>query len=274
MQYALVNSERREAFPGGRGECPICKSATIAKCGSRVVHHWAHTNLKDCDPWWENETAWHREWKNRFSEECREIVYTASNGEIHRADVVTPTGIVIEFQHSQMSDAERLSRESFYRNLVWVIDGRAFRNNFYILHSLPDPASKIAEDIVWCKASRRRSASEIGLFWRPSENPGHVEGSLVRLHSTREIETELNDAYIGQHQYRWVKPRQTWLDATCPVYIDLGDHLLARLETYNESGLQCIHLVAKEKFVHDAITEITAAAIATRFYPLFPNESA
>ncbi len=96
----------------------------------------------------------------------------------------------------------------------------------------------------------------------------------MRLHSTREIETELNDAYIGQHQYRWVKPRQTWLDATCPVYIDLGDHLLARLETYNESGLQCIHLVAKEKFVHDAITEITAAAIATRFYPLFPNESA
>jgi len=271
MQYAVVNSERHEAFPGGRGACPTCGSPVLAKCGPRVIHHWAHAARKDCDPWWENETDWHREWKSLFPEACREISYTALDGEIHRADVVTKTGIVIEFQHSAMTDVERLSRETFYKNLIWIVDGRGFRNNFYILHLLPDPAAKIVEDIVWFKASRRRSANEIGLFWRPSENPGRVKGRLVRLHSTSEIEAELNEAYVGHHQYQWVKPRQTWLDATCSVYIDLGDDLLARLETYNESGLQCIRFVAKEKFVHDAMTEPVATAIATRFYPLPPN---
>src|ERR1035438_2803714 len=95
MQYAQIGVERREAFPGGRGTCPICGASTVAKCGRRVIHHWAHATRRDCDPWWENETDWHREWKSLFPEECREISYTVPDGEIHRADLVTPTGIVI-----------------------------------------------------------------------------------------------------------------------------------------------------------------------------------
>jgi hypothetical protein len=61
--------------------------------------------------------------ENRFPEECREISHIAPDGEIHRADIKTPSGIVIEVQHSAMTDAERLSREAFYENLVWVVDG-------------------------------------------------------------------------------------------------------------------------------------------------------
>jgi hypothetical protein len=67
------------------------------------------------------------------------------------------------------------------------------------------------------------------------------------------------------------RPRRTWLDATCPVYVDLGDDLLAKLEIYDESGLPCIRLVAKQKLIHDAMTEKAATAIATRFYPLPPS---
>jgi competence protein CoiA len=43
-----------------------------------------------------------------------------------------------------MTDAERFSREDFYRNLLWVIDGRGFRANFDIYHLLPAPESVIA----------------------------------------------------------------------------------------------------------------------------------
>ena len=111
----------------GRGNCPICGAVTIAKCGSKIINHWAHFRLKDCDPWWENETQWHRDWKNNFPLECREISHTAPDGEIHRADVKTPTGIIVELQHSPISDKERISREEFYKNLVWVIDGEEFK---------------------------------------------------------------------------------------------------------------------------------------------------
>lgn len=113
MQLALVGSERLEAFPGGRGQCPTCRAAMIAKCGPRILHHWAHAGRRNCDPCWENETEWHREWKNLFPEACREISHTAPDGEIHRADIMTATGIYIEVQHSAMTDAERISREAF-----------------------------------------------------------------------------------------------------------------------------------------------------------------
>lgn len=98
MQLALVDSQRVEAFPGGRGQCPTCGAAMVAKCGPRILHHWAHAGRRNCDPWWENETEWHREWKNLFPPACREISHTAPDGEIHRADIMTPTGIYIEVQ--------------------------------------------------------------------------------------------------------------------------------------------------------------------------------
>ena len=217
MQYALVNSERCEAFPGGRGECPICNSPTVAKCGPRVIHHWAHTSHKDCDPWWENETDWHRAWKNLFPEQCREISYTAPDGEIHRADVVTQTGIVIEFQHSAMTDLERLARETFYRNLIWIIDGRDFRHNFDIYHLLPDPASEVAQDLVWSKATRPMKGAAHGLFFRLSEavldDPEATKATVQHgwIHGIHEIETEVNKAYRGHHQYDWIRPRAAYL---------------------------------------------------------------
>jgi competence protein CoiA len=272
LQYAIVDGQKREAFPGGHGSCPTCASTMVAKCGPRVLHHWAHAGRRNCDPWWENETPWHREWKNLFPEACREISHIAPNGEIHRADIKTPTGIVIEVQHSSMTDTERLARELFYGNLVWVIDGSTFRQNFDIYHLLPDPTSALAQDIVWMKATRQMGGTTRGIFLRLSENleeyPEATKATLRGgwVHGIHEIEESVNQAYRGHHQYDWVRPRRTWLDATCPVYVDLGDDFLARLETYDESGLQCVRLVSKRKFVHDTITETTANTIASRFY--------
>lgn len=279
MQFALVNNDRVEAFPSGRGSCPICGSEMVAKCGPRVMHHWAHHRPKDCDPWWENETPWHREWKNLFPIECREVSHTADDGEIHRADIKTVTGIVIEVQHSSMTDAERQSREEFYENLVWVIDGSGFRKNFDIYHGLPDPKSELARDLVWGKVQRHMIGANAGagLFFRLSEareeNPNITKAEVCsgRIHSISEIQDEVDKSYNGYHQYYWVRPRTTWLDAKCPVYIDFGDDHLVKLEIYDDSELECIRYVSKRKFVHDAMVETQAHDIATRFYPLPEN---
>lgn len=280
MQYALVDGARRAAFSSGRGSFPNCGAATIAKCGPRILHHWAHAGRKNCDPWWENETEWHRAWKNLFQEAYREISHVAPDGEIHRADIKTPTGIVIEVQHSAMTDAERIARERFYGNLVWVVDGRGFRDNFDIYHMLPDPASEVAKDVVWAKASRPMQGAAHGLFFRLSEGRRDYPGRAInkanlqfgKLHGIHEIRNEVDQAYRGHHQYDWVRPRRTWLDATCPVYIDFGNDHLVKLETYDESGLRCIFLVAKRKFLHDVMVESDARAIATRFYPIGGRE--
>ncbi len=276
MQFALVEGVRREAFPSGRGVCPQCGRGSIAKCGPRIIHHWAHEGRRDCDSWWENETEWHRHWKSQFPKDWLEVSHVAPDGEIHRADIKTPNGIVIEVQHSAMTDAERLSREMFYQNLVWVIDGRGFRDNFDIYHLLPDPSSEVASDLVWEKASRPMQGAARGIFYRFSEclaEDPSVTRAAIRggwIHGIAEIEEEVNAAYCGHHQYDWVKPRRTWLDAVCPVYIDFGADrdYLARLEVYDETGLRCIRLISKRKFVFDAMHERLATAIGTRYFPL------
>jgi competence protein CoiA len=122
MKFALLNGQRQEAQPNLSGECPICGHPMVAKCGEVRIWHWAHRGALHCDPWWENETEWHRNWKAQFPVDWQEFVYRAENGEKHVADVRTDQGWVIEFQHSYIRPEERRSRDVFYRKLVWVVD--------------------------------------------------------------------------------------------------------------------------------------------------------
>ncbi len=268
MQIAVVDGTRLEAFPGGRGVCPVCGSEVIAKCGTRIIYHWAHQRPNDCDPWWENETPWHRNWKNLFPEGCREVSHTASDGEIHRSDIKTPTGIFIEIQHSAMTDAERESREEFYKNLVWIIDGAAFHRNFDIYHPLPDPHADFARDLVWAKAKRGMEGANRGIFFRWSEaceeypRIAKKDVTFGCIHGIDEVRDALEESYRGHHQYHWIRPRKTWIDAACPVYIDFGKGFLARLETYDDSDLRCVRLIDKAKFIHDVMTQVDAHQIA------------
>ena len=121
MQYADIEGNVREAQPGLTGKCRDCGHPMVAKCGQHRVWHWAHWKSKDCDPWREPETEWHRSWKNQFPVAWREIGHTAQSGERHRADVKTERGLVLEFQYSALREAERVSREEFYTRLVWVV---------------------------------------------------------------------------------------------------------------------------------------------------------
>ena len=259
----------------------------VAKCGPRVVHHWAHKVGRNCDPWWENETAWHREWKSHFPEGCREVSHTAPNGDVHRADIKTTTGIVIEVQHSTITDWERESREEFYGNLIWILDGRSFRNSFHLGWMLPDPKANGFEDAVWFRqpqnAARRsmNSADTATPFWRISEERKHYpdltrenigsvmpSDSFVLVHDGADVHNQVLANYIGHHQFQWTRPRRTWFDAKCPVYIDFGEEVLYQLMEYDERLGLCVRLVAKRKLIHDAMVERHAEDIATRFYPM------
>jgi len=124
MKFAVVGGERREAPPGLSAECPVCGDAMTARCGRVRVWHWAHRGARNCDPWWEPETAWHRAWKNHFPKGWQEIIHPSESGEKHIADVKTESGVVLEFQHSFLREDEREAREKFYPKMVWVVNGR------------------------------------------------------------------------------------------------------------------------------------------------------
>ena len=123
MKFANVNGQRQEAQPNLSGKCPACDHSMVAKCGEVRIWHWAHKRRRHCDPWWENETEWHRAWKEQFPVHWQEVVHEAENGEKHIADVKTDHGWVIEFQHSYIKPEERRSRDTFYPKLIWVVNG-------------------------------------------------------------------------------------------------------------------------------------------------------
>ncbi len=123
MKFALIDGDRREAAPGLTGACPIDSHPIVARCGDLRTWHWAHKGSPSCDPWWENETEWHRNWKERFPREWQEVIHQTEQGEKHIADVKTDREWIIEFQHSHIQPEERRSRDVFYKKLIWVVDG-------------------------------------------------------------------------------------------------------------------------------------------------------
>lgn len=149
MKFALVNGDRVEATKGAKGLCPSCGSELIAKCGEIKVNHWAHKGNRNCDPWWENETEWHRSWKDEFPIDWQEVVHFSESGEKHIADVKTESGCVLEFQHSYLKPEERRSRNAFYRQLVWVVDGTRRKRDKPQFQKIYEEGATILEDFLF-----------------------------------------------------------------------------------------------------------------------------
>ena len=123
MRYAIVEKEKKLAFKGGKGTCPICNSTVRAYCGNLKSHHWKHENNKDCDFWSEGMTQWHIDWQNCFPKDMQEVTIKKSKIK-HRADVFnSERNLTIEFQNSPISSDKIKERELFYGKMVWVING-------------------------------------------------------------------------------------------------------------------------------------------------------
>lgn len=156
MRFALIDNERVLPVHGLKARCPSCGAEMIAKCGTARVHHWAHRGKRVCDHWWETETEWHRNWKEKFPQHWQEIIHFAENGEKHIADVKTERGLTIEFQYSHLRPDERISREQFYGNIVWVVNGTRLKRDLPRFMEYKDLMRETgAEGIYTCHAPER-----------------------------------------------------------------------------------------------------------------------
>lgn len=253
MKYSIVNGERKEAFPKGRGLCECCRKPTIAKCGSRIVHHWAHESLAECDNWWETETKWHRDWKNVFPIDWQEIAHRdETTGEIHRADVKTNYGLVIELQNSPISFEEQTSREEFYKEMIWIVNGEKFKNSFHVLDKLPNPNDEFTKDILFTQ----RKYTDMGVgFYRFSTSPelllpkNQQIRKAIRWHNYNDIKDQIKNSYIGHHLFHWVKPRENWLQHRSKVFIDFGDENLYRIIQYGDYKLTALKIYNKKEII-------------------------
>lgn len=103
--------------------CPSCGEKVFAKCGDIRIHHWSHFKDTNCIYFKNAEGEWHRNWKRKFPEDCREIKNDVT-GRIH--DVVFKNQ-PYEFQNSKISAREILDRSAKSKLLIpkWI-----FSNDF------------------------------------------------------------------------------------------------------------------------------------------------
>jgi len=241
MQYALVNGIKSEPKKGLIGICIGCGNRMTAKCGLMKLHHWAHCINVQCDSWWEPETEWHRLWKSHFQEQEREkTFYDTQLQEYHRADVYTRRGVTIEFQNSPLALEELLSRERFYSQLVWVVNGLKFKG-FSVTEAIPNPRQAELKDYEFTGTSHlafRRI--EAGL-----EGAGNQTIS-IRHPSMRHI--KLSSKHFT---FSWRHPHMGWYGAQAPVFIDIGGHFLywLRVIKQHSEDFYYLQIVNKKDFL-------------------------
>lgn len=263
MQYAKDSMHNKvyPAFSGQRAICPFCDGDVVACCGDVYDNYWRHIQIPlSCDSWQDNETAWHREWKLRFPKEWCEVIIE-KDGIKHRADVKTQKGLVIEFQNSFLPVAEIKARESFYMQMIWVINASDFAKNILktslvtlklnYLDNIKAEQIKYFED-EYSEAVNRHD-KKISEF----ENNINKQKYLVRQNETKaagleKLHSDINNQ-VELILSAWEGKQYSPLD---PSFHELA----AKLECHKKELEQLYEAISKnEKLIHNRSTTIHQA---------------
>lgn len=172
-----------------------------------------------------SESPWHRNWKLAFPTEFREKNFFSETQNCrHRADIHTTCGTTIEFQHSPISLAELRSREDFYPNLVWVIDGKKFKG-FKILQQLPDLNDP---RLLAYEFSHTQNLTLYKL-----DKYGISKPKLFTLSHPELFGLKLSSRYVS---FVWKHPHRVWYEAKCDMIFDFGGYFLYQLKQRPQSS--------------------------------------
>ena len=152
MRYANnIKGEKIEvSFSGEKAKCRDCGFEVHGRKGRIRTAYWKHPNNSDCDKWHEPITKWHIDWQNEFPKDYQEIsLLDEETGEIHRADIQLPSGIVIEVQNSPIKVDELEQREKFYgkNGLVWILNGKSLAKQSKVSYNFEKQIFAISSEI-------------------------------------------------------------------------------------------------------------------------------
>jgi len=255
IRYANVDGQLREPDKGLKGICPGCNKSLTAKCGPIKIHHWAHERGSDCDHWWEPMTQWHLDWQNNFAPAWCEVIFRdEQSGEFHRADIHTPKGVTIEFQHSTLSFEELESRNSFYKKLIWVVNAQPFKEQITFIEAIPNPQSMLLANFTF-SVDATGLAKFLQLYSK--EEPRVYDPRILpRIYSLNDPELqEVAEEYEkGEKRYwlfSWKNKRSGWLESSAPVLLDFGDEFLYWIKKRMQKPFPLLYLqeVKKNEFL-------------------------
>jgi len=123
--YAIGTTTAIFPSKGIHATCIDCKQEVISKCGPINADHFAHRPGVVCNTrFHDNKTEWHINWQHTIDPAMPGVnveVPIEKDGSIKRADLISKSNYVIEFQHSHLPKDERIEREKHYKNIIWVV---------------------------------------------------------------------------------------------------------------------------------------------------------
>ncbi|KQR67281.1 hypothetical protein [Pedobacter sp. Leaf176] len=188
------------------------------------------------------ESIWHRNWKKAFPLDYREKSFCCqTTGELHRADVFTPCGTVIEFQNSPISLTEMKSREGFYSKMIWILNGKKFKG-FKILKNLPDPENPSLDGYEF------RNSDHLSMVRKAAILNGDAAPKVLNFQHP-----ELKGLSMTSNFYHfcWKQPHAVWFCAKAPIIVDLGGHFLYRMRIRKQiSGdYPYLEMISRKTFI-------------------------
>lgn len=226
MLFALVKNTLSPPSKGLNGKCPLCSESVISRCGEVNLHHWSHKKGTECDGWTEQETFWHKSWKECFPQRNREVIFEKQNKK-HFADIYTDDGIIIELQNSSISLETINQREIFYgEKMLWIINGSKYRYRISIF---------------------RTSAINTII-----NNKNIPNTSLHRYYSNYVNLADQNiNEFIStgnEFQFHWEYPIRSWRNTQRPVFLDIGEDYILWIKKGIGINYGSLKVFSKEKF--------------------------
>lgn len=270
----MVNGKKEIALSGLRGVCPHCGKTVVAKCGLVRRHHWAHVASQHCDEWFTGETNWHLKWKGLFDASQCEVRVTKGD-RFHIADVLTKDKVVIEFQNSSISVTDVVKRESFYKRMIWVINGVNHGKNI-LTSKFAGVASKTPPsnffrgedyegracwvfDLKQARVDRatHKKMLHYGMNYDVYLNRAFVyadvnvnwSSSFVTLLHRINFENDILDLRDNKTYFQWKSASISWKEARMPVFIDMGNDSLLWIRSWIESDTGIAQEVTIEEFL-------------------------
>ncbi len=236
--------------------CPTCGAQVKFSGGTKKIHHFKHISKIDCDAWADpnNMTDWHYDHQQCFPDDCQEVPITFE-GKTHRADVCIPLandaertvvnhmcqgvhrtevisperkGIIIEFQHSPMTEEEFTERTTFYINAGYVI--------YWVFDMQEANLTKYYENRI-AEYSHLSSQYLYGFIWKRRKYTFDHYSSYNYIDFKTPRRLDLHQNYRNANVLFEIKDTRND-DQTCYVYLD---------SVQNNYG-QCIARLLDESF--------------------------
>jgi competence CoiA-like predicted nuclease len=215
--------------------------------------------LSECDSWYENETEWHRVWKNHFSNEYQEVIkYDSLTNERHVADVYNHVKeVVIEFQHSSIDVREIEARENFYGRMIWVIDLISSNKNLKFINKHNE-----VEAVLNKMRHNLPKDFEVGSDYEMYESQKKFGNFLDMLNldklNTNEIHytIEIGKKYMELCKKKdfslmtWKNLHKRWDLSVKPKFIDIGtDDIYQLIERVKIGNAYVVKRYSKSEFI-------------------------